>query len=97
MTQPRLKHFGWGREGEGLTPAEEAFVLSRIEQRFGPSADRKSNRGPKARNIISYPRSLATMHRASSCWRFRLATEATSSELGNTRIQENDFSSIVGN
>ena len=22
MTQPRLKHFGWGREGEGLTPAE---------------------------------------------------------------------------
>ena len=25
--QQRLKHFGWGREGEGLTPAEEAFVL----------------------------------------------------------------------
>ncbi len=38
MTQPRLKHFGWGREGEGLTPAEEAFVLGRIEQRFGPQA-----------------------------------------------------------
>jgi alkyldihydroxyacetonephosphate synthase len=35
MTQPRLKHFGWGREGEGLTPDEEAFVLGRIEQRFG--------------------------------------------------------------
>ena len=29
--QPRLKHFGWGTEGEGLTPAEEAFVLGRIE------------------------------------------------------------------
>ena len=27
--QQRLKHFGWGREGEGLTPAEEAFVLGR--------------------------------------------------------------------
>jgi hypothetical protein len=27
MMQPRLKHFGWGREGEGLTPDEEAFVL----------------------------------------------------------------------
>jgi len=40
MTQPRLKHFGWGREGEGLTPAEEAFVLGRIEQQFGPPADR---------------------------------------------------------
>ena len=36
MTQPRLKHFGWGREGERLTPAEEAFVLGRIEQLFGP-------------------------------------------------------------
>ena len=25
----RLKHFGWGREGEGLSAEEEAFVLSR--------------------------------------------------------------------
>ena len=41
MTQPRLKHFGWGREGEGLTPAEEAFVLGRIEQLFGPLAEGK--------------------------------------------------------
>jgi alkyldihydroxyacetonephosphate synthase len=39
MMQARLKHFGWGREGEGLTPAEEAFVLQRIEQRFGPPAN----------------------------------------------------------
>ena len=39
MIQPRLKHFGWGREGEGLTSAEEAFVFERIEQRFGPLAD----------------------------------------------------------
>lgn len=39
MTQLRLKHFGWGREGEGLTPAEEAFALGRVEQRFGPPAD----------------------------------------------------------
>ena len=38
MTQPRLKHFGWGREGEGLTPAEEASVLARVAQRFGPPA-----------------------------------------------------------
>jgi len=41
MTQPRLKHFGWGREGEGLTPTEEAFVLGRIEQRFGPLTARE--------------------------------------------------------
>ena len=37
--QPRLKHFGWGREGEGLTPAEDAFVLGRIERLFGPLTD----------------------------------------------------------
>jgi len=39
MVQPRLKHFGWGREGEGLTTAEGAFVSERIEQQFGPLAD----------------------------------------------------------
>src|SRR5438552_2554274 len=33
--KPRLKHFGWGREGEGLSVEEEAFVLSRAEARFG--------------------------------------------------------------
>ena len=33
--QARLKHFGWGREGEGLTAEEEAFVLARAETRFG--------------------------------------------------------------
>jgi alkyldihydroxyacetonephosphate synthase len=30
----RLKHFGWGREGEGLTSEEEAFVLARAQARF---------------------------------------------------------------
>ena len=34
-TAARLKHFGWGREGEGLTADEEAFVLARAEARFG--------------------------------------------------------------
>src|SRR5437764_4133939 len=33
--QRRLKHFGWGREGEGLSAEEEAFVLARAEARFG--------------------------------------------------------------
>src|SRR5262245_46505163 len=35
MTAARMKHFGWGREGEGLTADEEAFVLARAERRFG--------------------------------------------------------------
>jgi hypothetical protein len=35
MSAARLKHFGWGREGEGLTADEEAFVMARAEARFG--------------------------------------------------------------
>jgi alkyldihydroxyacetonephosphate synthase len=31
----RLKHFGWGREGESLSADEEAFVLARAQARFG--------------------------------------------------------------
>jgi alkyldihydroxyacetonephosphate synthase len=34
MTQQRLKHYGWGREGEGLSAEEEAFVLDRHRRRF---------------------------------------------------------------
>jgi alkyldihydroxyacetonephosphate synthase len=33
--QRRLKHFGWGREGEGMTPEEEAFEFRRLGERFG--------------------------------------------------------------
>jgi alkyldihydroxyacetonephosphate synthase len=35
MVEPRLKHFGWGREGEGLTPEEEAATLARFRERLG--------------------------------------------------------------
>ena len=35
MPEQRLKVFGWGREGEAMTPEEEAFVLERYRQRFG--------------------------------------------------------------
>ena len=31
MSAARMKHFGWGREGEGLSAEEEAFVLARAE------------------------------------------------------------------
>ncbi len=33
-TGARLKHFGWGREGEGLTAAEEAAALDRYRRLF---------------------------------------------------------------
>src|SRR6185312_3462 len=35
MSAARLKHFGWGREGEGLSAEEEAFVMERAQARFG--------------------------------------------------------------
>jgi alkyldihydroxyacetonephosphate synthase len=31
----RLKHFGWGREGEGYTAEEEAFLLDVYRRKFG--------------------------------------------------------------
>lgn len=34
----RLKHYGWGREGEGLTPQEQAFVLGLYRARFNRDA-----------------------------------------------------------
>jgi alkyldihydroxyacetonephosphate synthase len=35
MTKPRLKHFGWGREGEGLTVEEQTRVFDRYRRLFG--------------------------------------------------------------
>jgi alkyldihydroxyacetonephosphate synthase len=35
MTKPRLKFFGWGREGEGMTAEEEDFAFRRLAERFG--------------------------------------------------------------
>ncbi|HEX7968832.1 MAG TPA: FAD-binding oxidoreductase [Stellaceae bacterium] len=35
MTEKRRKFFGWGCEGEGMTPEEEAFALTRYRERFG--------------------------------------------------------------
>jgi alkyldihydroxyacetonephosphate synthase len=61
---PRLKHFGWGREGEGLTAEEEAFVLSRAEARFGAKLT-PSATAPRLEEIkldaprVSAPASLA--------------------------------------
>src|SRR5215469_9590076 len=34
MTEGRLKHFGWGREGDGLAAAEVAAALGRYRSLF---------------------------------------------------------------
>ena len=35
MTSARLKHYGWGREGEAMTAEEQAFVWGRYHAKFG--------------------------------------------------------------
>src|SRR5437879_2695517 len=35
MAAGRLKFYGWGREGEGLSPEEERIALARYAQLFG--------------------------------------------------------------
>ena len=49
MTLPRLKHFGWGREGEGLTAEERPSCSRAREARFGTalSARVQARRGSK--------------------------------------------------
>ena len=34
MTSARLKHYGWGREGEGMSAEERTFVLGRYRAKF---------------------------------------------------------------
>lgn len=38
MTGARLKHYGWGREGEGMSAEERKFVLSRYSAKFAGRA-----------------------------------------------------------
>src|SRR5260370_24472310 len=54
MSAPRLKHFGWGREGEGLTAEEEAFVMARAQARFG-TALKESASAPRLEDIRLVP------------------------------------------
>ena len=50
MSAARLKHFGWGREGEGLTAEEEAFVMGRAEARIGTTL-KQSASAPRLEDI----------------------------------------------
>jgi alkyldihydroxyacetonephosphate synthase len=59
MSAARLKHFGWGREGEGLTAEEEAFVMARAEARFG-TALKESASAPRLEDVkLEAPRVTA--------------------------------------
>src|SRR4029077_10911282 len=54
----RLKHFGWGREGEGLNADEEAFVLARAEARFGTALTERAS-APRLDEIALAPPHIA--------------------------------------
>jgi len=51
MAESRLKYFGWGREGEGLTADEERAALDRYRRLFG--VDRFDERSPPALSEIA--------------------------------------------
>jgi alkyldihydroxyacetonephosphate synthase len=64
MSGARLKHYGWGREGEGMTAEEQAFVLGRYRAKFArdtfetiavPHLDDLALRAPR----VAPPASLA--------------------------------------
>jgi alkyldihydroxyacetonephosphate synthase len=66
MAEARLKHFGWGREGEAMTPEEEGAALARYRRRFGiddfdertpPGLDELALRPPR----LAPPPSLARL------------------------------------
>jgi alkyldihydroxyacetonephosphate synthase len=51
MTEQRLKHFGWGREGEGLTAEEKKVALDRYRRLFG--VERFDERAPPVLSEIT--------------------------------------------
>src|SRR5580700_4765381 len=54
MTQARLKHFGWGREGEGRAAEEAAAALDRYRRLF--NVDRFDEVDPPALSAIELRR-----------------------------------------
>src|SRR5215472_15841442 len=67
MTIPRLKFFGWGREGEGMTPEEEDFAFRRLEERFGVARS-EGLPAPRLENIaLRTPRITPSASLAAIC------------------------------
>ena len=58
MSAPRLKHYGWGHEGERMSDEERAFVLSRYHEKFGLSSF-ETRSPPRLENIALAPPSIA--------------------------------------
>jgi alkyldihydroxyacetonephosphate synthase len=63
----RLKHFGWGREGEGLSAAEESAALDRNRRLFGVSGFDETAPPPLAEIELSPPRLLPPSSLSACC------------------------------
>jgi len=96
MTQARMKFFGWGREGEGLTREEDAFFVQVYQRRFGvtafdtipaPTLDTIRMRAPR----LTPPAALADLCASDTHDR---AVHAFGKSLPDeVRAMQNDFSS----
>jgi alkyldihydroxyacetonephosphate synthase len=67
QTGGRLKHFGWGREGEGLTPAEETAALDRYRRLFGVAQFDEVAPPPVAEIALPQPRITPPESLAACC------------------------------
>jgi alkyldihydroxyacetonephosphate synthase len=59
MAEARLKHFGWGREGESITPEEERFALQRYGKLFALQSFEDGPTPPALEEISFRPPRLA--------------------------------------
>jgi alkyldihydroxyacetonephosphate synthase len=66
-TESRLKHFGWGREGEALTPAEEKAALDRYCRLFGVAGFDETAPPPLAAIELPPPRLVPPAALAACC------------------------------
>ncbi|MGH7115545.1 MAG: FAD-binding oxidoreductase, partial [Stellaceae bacterium] len=67
VTERRLKHFGWGREGEGLTAAEEAAALDRYRRLFHVEGFEEMAPPPLAEIRLRAPRIVPPVALADLC------------------------------
>src|SRR6516225_3325592 len=67
MAEQRLKHFGWGREGEGMTAAEETAALDRYRRLFGVESFDERAPPPLSKIELRPPRLAAPAALAACC------------------------------
>jgi alkyldihydroxyacetonephosphate synthase len=67
MAERRLKHFGWGREGEGMTDEEETAAVDRYRRLFGVERFDERTPPPLSEIELRPPRVMPPPALASCC------------------------------